>query len=168
MMARHLVFAVALAGLAVQLSAVPRARAQSTTTGAIQGQVADADTGDNLVGVTVVVSSPVLQGTQTAISDENGSYKIAGLPPGTYLVSFYINQLTVRRPDINVGVNKTTPVFQKLKLGAGEDGSGLLLLDEATEPGVHIIARRIGTGARPLTTSLTLRGTDGQERVIRP
>ena len=56
----------------------------------------------------------------------------------------------------------------RVKLGAGEDGSGLLLLDEATEPGVHIIARRIGTGARPLTTSLTLRGTDGQERVIRP
>ncbi|HMG52321.1 MAG TPA: carboxypeptidase regulatory-like domain-containing protein, partial [Kofleriaceae bacterium] len=120
MTARHLVFAVALAGLAVQLSAVPRARAQSTTTGAIQGQVTDADTGDNLAGVTVVVSSPVLQGTQTAISDENGSYKIAGLPPGSYLVSFYINQVTVRRPEINVGVDKTTPVFQKLKLGAGE------------------------------------------------
>ena len=121
MTVRHLVFAVALTGLAVQLPAVPRARAQSTTTGAIQGQVADADTGESLAGVTVVVSSPVLQGTQTAISDENGSYKIAGLPPGTYLVSFYINQLTVQRPDINVGLDKTTAVFQKIKLqGAGE------------------------------------------------
>jgi hypothetical protein len=56
----------------------------------------------------------------------------------------------------------------RVKLGAGEDGSGLLLLDEATEPGVHLIARRTGTAERPTTTSLTLRGADGQQRVIRP
>jgi hypothetical protein len=56
----------------------------------------------------------------------------------------------------------------RVKLGAGEDGSGLLLLDEATEPGVQLIARRTGTAERPVTTSLTLRGADGQQRVIRP
>lgn len=56
----------------------------------------------------------------------------------------------------------------RVKLGAGEDGSGLVLLDEATEPGVHIIARRTGTAERPTTTSITLTGADGQQRVIRP
>ena len=56
----------------------------------------------------------------------------------------------------------------RVKLGAGEDGSGLLLADEETEPGVHIIARRSGTSERPTTTSITLRGAEGQERVIRP
>jgi len=56
----------------------------------------------------------------------------------------------------------------RVKLGAGEDGSGLVLADEATEPAIHIIARRIGTAERPTTTSITLRGTDGQQRVIRP
>lgn len=30
----------------------------------------------------------------------------------------------------------------RVKLGAGEDGSGLLLANEATEPGVHILATR--------------------------
>ena len=55
----------------------------------------------------------------------------------------------------------------RVKLGAGEDGSGLLLADEKTEPGVHLVARRNGTAARPTTTSLTLRA-DGQTRVIRP
>ncbi|HUG15916.1 MAG TPA: hypothetical protein VMM78_12975, partial [Thermomicrobiales bacterium] len=50
----------------------------------------------------------------------------------------------------------------RVKLGASETGSGLVLLDEQTEPGVHIRARRAGT------TSLTLRGGPGQERVIRP
>jgi hypothetical protein len=56
----------------------------------------------------------------------------------------------------------------RVKLGADEGGSGLLLLDEGTEPGVHIIARRTGTPATPATTSLTLRGADGQQQVIRP
>ena len=56
----------------------------------------------------------------------------------------------------------------RVKLGADEDGSGLLLADEATEPGVHIIARRAGTPARPTTTSIVLKGADGRQRVIRP
>ncbi len=56
----------------------------------------------------------------------------------------------------------------RVKLGAAEHGSALLLIDEATEPGVHIIARRAPTSSRPNTTSITLRGVDGQPRVIRP
>lgn len=56
----------------------------------------------------------------------------------------------------------------RVKLGADEDGSGLVLADESTEPGIHIIARRTGTSERPTTTSITLRSTDGRERVIRP
>ncbi|MEX0765597.1 MAG: hypothetical protein WD140_02210 [bacterium] len=55
----------------------------------------------------------------------------------------------------------------RVKLGAGVDGSGLVLEDETTEPGVHIIARRKGTAARPNTTSITLTGANGR-RVIRP
>ncbi len=56
----------------------------------------------------------------------------------------------------------------RVKLGAGESGSGLLLADERTEPGVHLIARRTATTERPATTSITLRGADGKERVIKP
>jgi hypothetical protein len=33
----------------------------------------------------------------------------------------------------------------RVKLGASEDGSGLLLANEATEPGVHILAKRNAT-----------------------
>lgn len=56
----------------------------------------------------------------------------------------------------------------RVKLGAGESGSGLLLLDEATEPAVHVIARRTGTPERPTTTSVTLRGAAGEQRVLKP
>jgi len=55
----------------------------------------------------------------------------------------------------------------RVKLGAAEGGSGLVLADEATEPAIHIIARRKRTSERPNTTSITLRGADGQQRVIR-
>jgi len=56
----------------------------------------------------------------------------------------------------------------RVKLGADEDGSGLVLLDEATEPAIHLIARRSGTAERPAITSITLKGTDGRQRVIKP
>lgn len=59
-----------------------------------------------------------------------------------------------------------------VKLGAGEDGSGLLLTDEETNSAissyVQIIARRAATPDRPKTTSITLRGPDGRQRVITP
>jgi hypothetical protein len=55
----------------------------------------------------------------------------------------------------------------RVKLGAGESGSGLVLMDETTEPAVHVIARRTATSARPTTTSVTVRGATGQS-VIRP
>lgn len=56
----------------------------------------------------------------------------------------------------------------RVKLGAGEGGSALLLIDEATEPAVHVVARRAGTSETPTTTSVTLRGSDGRQNVIRP
>jgi hypothetical protein len=56
----------------------------------------------------------------------------------------------------------------RVKLGAAEHGSGLLLVDDATEPAVQIIARRTPTASRPGTTSVTLRGPETAPRVIRP
>lgn len=56
----------------------------------------------------------------------------------------------------------------RVKLGAGSDGSGLVLMDEATEPAIHLVARRAGTSERPNTTAITLQGANGQERIIRP
>lgn len=49
----------------------------------------------------------------------------------------------------------------RVKLGAGEDGSGLLLANDATEPGVHILAKATGS-------TLKLRNKDGRERNITP
>jgi len=48
----------------------------------------------------------------------------------------------------------------RVKLGASESGSGLVLVNERTELGVHILAERTGT-------SLTLQ-RGGKRRVLRP
>jgi hypothetical protein len=49
----------------------------------------------------------------------------------------------------------------RVKLGADRDGSGLLLLDGSTEPGVHMLANSSGT-------TLTLTNRRGQRRQIKP
>jgi len=56
----------------------------------------------------------------------------------------------------------------RVKLGAGSTGSGLVLNDERTEPGVHLIARRSGTPERPSTTRITLAAGDGRRQVLTP
>src|SRR5262245_27524420 len=33
----------------------------------------------------------------------------------------------------------------RLKMGAGQNGSGIVLLDENTEPGVHMLAKKTGS-----------------------
>ncbi len=48
----------------------------------------------------------------------------------------------------------------RVKLGGGRDGSGLLLLDGSTEPGIHLLAGSSGT-------SVTLK-RDGRRRAITP
>jgi len=50
----------------------------------------------------------------------------------------------------------------RVKLGAGGDGSGLLLLDGSTEPGIHMLANS-SSG-----TSVTLSSKGGQRRRITP
>jgi hypothetical protein len=49
----------------------------------------------------------------------------------------------------------------RVKLAAAKDGSGLLLINDATEPGVHILAKGKGS-------SLKLTNRNGAERLIQP
>ena len=49
----------------------------------------------------------------------------------------------------------------RVKIGASEEGSGLLLINHLTEPGAHILANQNGT-------SLTLTEEGGAKRVIEP
>ena len=49
----------------------------------------------------------------------------------------------------------------RVKLGASKDGSGLLLANDATEPGIHLLAKPDGS-------SLKVANKDGRSRIITP
>ena len=56
----------------------------------------------------------------------------------------------------------------RVKLGAGDDGSGLVMGD-GTEPlPIHLLARNRPSADRPATTHITLKAPGGRERVITP
>lgn len=106
--------AIVAAALATLCLVAQSARAQSSTAGAIQGVVTDKNTGEALAGVTVIATSPALQGEQTAMTDEQGTYKITNLPPGSYQVAFYFTDIQIQRTGIEVQLNKVTPVYQAI------------------------------------------------------
>jgi hypothetical protein len=97
--------------------------------------------------------SPILRARTVELVDDRGQVRsrLNVEPGGAVILRLFDKNGTIR-----------------VKLGADEDGSGLLLTDEATEPGVHLIARRTGTTVRPTTTSITLTGAEGQQHVIMP
>jgi hypothetical protein len=86
------------------------ATARAETTGNIEGVVTDQATGKKLAGVTVIATSPALQGEQTEFTDAGGHYIITELPPGEYMVRFYFSDINVERPGIFLQADKTLPV----------------------------------------------------------
>jgi outer membrane receptor protein involved in Fe transport len=134
MKSRNLLIAATLGSSSLfalsHLVAPSLATAQSSTHGAIQGVITDGKTGEKLAGVTVIVTSPAISQTQTAITDENGYYQVGQLPPGDYLVTFYYADITVERSGIRVGIDKTTPVYQKLNMAAA-GGETIRITDTA-------------------------------------
>ena len=90
-MRRHQVSRPWVAALVAALlcSLVPTlARAQSSTSGAIAGEVKDTS-GGTLPGVTVEASSSALiEKVRTVVSDAQGRYNIVDLRPGEYTVTF--------------------------------------------------------------------------------
>src|SRR5258708_3373062 len=74
--------------LAVSLLTLLPTSAFAQAGGSIAGVVKDS-TGAVLPGVTVEAASPALiEKVRTAVSDEQGNYKIIDLRPGTYTVTF--------------------------------------------------------------------------------
>jgi outer membrane receptor protein involved in Fe transport len=93
-------------GAALALALTTTSFAQRTT-GGISGTVKDA-TGAVLPGVTVSVSGPAIVGSQSAVTNEHGFYRILNLPPGEYQVNFTLSGFKiVTLRDLRVGVGAT-------------------------------------------------------------
>lgn len=94
------------------------AGAQGNPTGGVSGQITDPD-GLALPGVTVTATSPVLQGTRTAVSSDNGDYIIPFLPPGDYVVTFELEGFqTIKRENIRVEIAATIPISVSMGLAS--------------------------------------------------
>jgi hypothetical protein len=90
----------------------------ASSTGTIQGRVADAS-GGVLPGVTVTASSPSMIGTQTQVTNENGSYRFPAVPPGVYSLSFELAGFSgVNREGVEVSLGFTATVNVELRLAA--------------------------------------------------
>src|SRR6266487_5255482 len=82
----------------------------ASTTGSINGKVADSS-GGVLPGVTVTVTSPSLMGVQSSVTDTGGNYRFPALPPGTYTVQFELPGFnTLKRTDIVISMGFTAAV----------------------------------------------------------
>ncbi len=112
----------------IPLAALVAPAAAQRTTGSIEGRVTDRATGDPLPGTTIVLTFGNV--TQTAIAEEDGSYRFTSLIPGEYLVTFFIGDTEVNRR-IRVSANRTVPLFQALDL------TGTIVYLEAPPPDIE-------------------------------
>src|SRR6188472_4067196 len=90
------------------------ARAQSVFTGTVKDT-----SGAVMPGVTVEAASPALiEGVKSAITDENGSYRIGDLRPGTYKLTYTLPGFnTVIREGVELQGNFTATVNIDLTVG---------------------------------------------------
>jgi hypothetical protein len=94
------------------------AHAQGTITGVIKDT-----SGAVLPGVTVEAASPALiEKVRTVVSDDGGQYRIVGLGPGAYSVTFTLAGFnTFKRDGIELAGDFTATVNAELRVGALEE-----------------------------------------------
>ncbi len=87
------------------------------TTAKVFGTV-QLDDGSLVPGVNVEASSPKLVGKATAVTDENGAFRLVNLTPGTYKVVFSLEGFqTVVRENISLVAEQTLNLKIEMKLG---------------------------------------------------
>src|SRR5262245_2381561 len=107
---------VACALIATLPSAALAQGGGASSTGTIQGRVADSS-GGVLPGVTVNATSPSRIGTQTQVTNENGTYRFPAVPPGVYAISFELPGFTgVKREGIEISLGFTANVNVEMKV----------------------------------------------------
>ncbi len=78
--------------------------------------------GSLVPGVTVEATSPKLVGKSTAITDENGVFRLANLAPGAYKLVFSLQGFqTVVRENVQLAIEQTLNVKITMKLGNIEE-----------------------------------------------
>lgn len=91
--------------------------------GAIAGRVLDV-AGDALPGVTIEAGGSALADPRIVVTDHQGRYRVAGLPPGEYTVIFSLPGFrSVVRDGIDVGAGVAATVDAELDVGLDDADS---------------------------------------------
>ena len=107
---------LALAFVAASVAA--DAQTVSLTAGAINGTVTDA-TKAVLPGVAVTLSGPAVMGSPTAVTDQNGFFRLSSLSPGDYTLRFDLSGFgSVTREGIRVSLGFTATVNVEMSPGS--------------------------------------------------
>jgi hypothetical protein len=103
---------------AVLVATASVASAQATLTGTVRD-----DTGSVLPGVTVEAASPaMIEKTRAVTTDGGGQYRIIGLNPGTYTLTFSLPGFkTVKRGAIQIAGSATYTIPVELNVGGVEE-----------------------------------------------
>jgi hypothetical protein len=116
MLKRTLIFAVAVLFLAGSV-----AFGQLVATGIMEGRVVD-EQGAPLPGVSVEATSPRMVGSQSAVTDAEGKYRLFSLPSGTFTLVFSLPGFkTLRREGIVSQMNQTITLNITLQQAALEE-----------------------------------------------
>src|SRR5260370_6735195 len=109
---------LALAAMIVVPAGVAAAQSIGATTGSLNGRVTDTS-GGVMPGVTVTATSPALQGARTTVTNEEGTYRLPGVPPGVYTVQYELSGFgTVIRAGISINVGFTATVNVELTVAS--------------------------------------------------
>lgn len=121
--------------------------------GAIVGTVTDQTQGV-MPGVSVTVTGPALMGSRSAVTAEDGSYRLPNLPPGSdYVVVFELSGFsTFKREGIRLAVGFTATINASLTTAALEE----TVTVSGASPVVDVTASRVAThlDAEQISTAL--------------
>ena len=132
--------------VALVLAALP---AFAQTTGSLVGRVTDENDAP-LPGVTVSATSAALQGQRSTVSDAEGDWRLAALPPGPYALTFELAGFgTERAEGIDVQLGRDTTLATKLRPQTAEEitvvGDVATIDTRSTTLGANFSARAIET-----------------------
>jgi hypothetical protein len=115
--------------------------------GRIEGKVTDPK-GAVVSGATITVTDPATNQTFSAITDDQGRYKIEGLIAGTYTVTISAKGFTnARREDVKVADGATATFDAKLEIAAVEAAVNVASAKANADPAYQML-RQIGKGAQ--------------------
>jgi outer membrane receptor protein involved in Fe transport len=119
------------------------------TTGKISGKIVDAESGDGLPGVNVVIEGTTLG----AATNVNGDYFIIGVPPALYSISArMIGYQTLSYEQVKVSIDKTTSLNFKLNQMVLDVGESVTIV--ATRP---IVERDLTSTSTTISSDMIAR-----------